>query len=249
LRIDDLDAPRCPLGAAELIQQQLSDHGLHWDGPPYRQTEHFADYAAARDALIGFGMVYACRCTRAQLSVSQTEGPDGPIYPATCRGLGLPTAQHALRFRLPEQPICIDDQALGRQCRAPEAMGDFIIWRADGQPGYQLASVVDDRNMGVSHIVRGADLLSSSLRQAALAPHLGLRFPHCSHLPLVCDATGKKLSKQNGAPALAADVVANLCTALSGLGCSESPNWRGGTVHSVLGQALSWFAGAQWSRH
>lgn len=248
LRIDDLDTPRCPPGTAEHIQQQLRDHGLHWDGEPYRQSEHLADYAAARDALLHTGRVYACRCTRAQLALSQAQGPDGPIYPATCRSLALPAAAHALRFQLADAPVCIDDRALGQQCRTPDAMGDFVIWRADAQPGYQLASVVDDRNLGITHIVRGVDLLGSSLRQAALAPLLGLAFPFCHHLPLVCDAEGKKLSKQNGAPALSTDCDGNLCEALFGLGCGAALGWRGGSVSQVLARALSWFSASPLAR-
>lgn len=242
LRIDDLDRPRCVPGADRQIQRQLLAHGLEWDGPVRYQSQ---DLDAAREmleALDARGLLYACRCTRRELAATSLRGPDGPVYPGRCRTLALPRDGNALRLRVGEGTACIDDLALGRVCRdAARDIGDFIVRRRDGLIGYQLACVAGDALAGVSRIVRGGDLLGSSLRQRLLIALLALPVPAYLHLPVLV-RDGRKLSKQNRAepidPARAAD---NLRWCLRALGQQPAET---DSVPRLLEQAVAaWRAG------
>jgi glutamyl-Q tRNA(Asp) synthetase len=203
LRIEDIDEPRTVPGADRVIQQQLHALGLHWDGEPVWQTRRHALYAQACARLRAAGRVYGCACVRREL-------PPGP-YPGTCR----PTADHpdgpararrpirSWRFRVEPGLETFPDRWLGPQSQDVAAeVGDFIIRRADGLWAYQLAVVVDDGEQGITDVVRGADLLDSTARQRQLARALELPLPAVLHVPLIVDAAGHKLSKQNHAPAL-----------------------------------------------
>jgi glutamyl-Q tRNA(Asp) synthetase len=209
VRIEDLDTPRTMLGAAELILQQLSGLGMHWDREVTYQSQRLNLYQRAFDRLLVDGQVYACGCTRREIADSVVGRLDASAhserpYPGTCRW-GAPVGRQAYswRLRVPEGSVCFEDRWLGAQVQeVARAVGDFVLKRADGIWSYQLAVVVDDAEQGVTDIVRGQDLLSSTARQQLLARLLGLRPPTVLHVPVIFDATGLKLSKQNKAQAL-----------------------------------------------
>ena len=220
LRIEDIDPPREVPGADTAILQCLEAHDLSWDGPVLFQSQRSDAYAAALDRLHEAGLIYPCDCTRRALRAQ------GGPYPGTCRARPTPPARpHAIRFRVPEEPICFKDRLHGRQCETlPTGSGDFILKRRDELWAYQLAVVVDDAAQGITDIVRGEDLLSSTARQIALQKALAYPTPSYLHLPLVVDATGQKWAKQTGAPALNnAQARSNLHRALTLLGLQSDP--------------------------
>jgi glutamyl-Q tRNA(Asp) synthetase len=197
LRIEDVDLPRSVPDADRVIAQQLLALGMQWDGEPVWQSRRLNLYQSAFDTLLARGLVYGCACTRQELPV------DGP-YPGTCRS-GLPPgrAARSWRFRAPPGIERFTDRWFGPQAQDVLAQtGDFIIRRADGYWAYQLAVVVDDGEQGITHVVRGADLLDSTARQRVLARRLGYPCPQAMHVPLVLDASGRKLSKQNHAASM-----------------------------------------------
>jgi glutamyl-Q tRNA(Asp) synthetase len=204
LRIDDLDQARCVPGTDALILRQLEQHGLHWDAAPRYQRQHLDEYRSALETLDRRGRLYACRCTRAQLQRSARPGPDGPVYPGTCRELGLPHNEYALRLRLaPGQQRFSDPWQGGPQIRDLQRdVGDFTLRRTDGVIGYQLACAVDEQSQRITEVVRGADLLGSTFRQLQVMAALDDTPPCYRHLPVLQDARGLKLSKQNHAPSL-----------------------------------------------
>jgi glutamyl-Q tRNA(Asp) synthetase len=196
LRIDDLDPPRVAPGSADGILRTLEAFGFEWDGPVVYQSQRGDAYAAALTRLIEAGRVYGCDCTRKLLKENARIGVDGPVYPGTCRTRGLPL-QGALRLRVQDQRIEFDDLLAGHVgCDIEHECGDFVLRRADGVYTYQLAVTVDDAELGVSHIVRGADLLASTPRQIVLQQLLSYPTPGYLHLPVALNAVGEKLSKQ-----------------------------------------------------
>ena len=218
LRIEDVDGPRCVAGAREMILAQLAALGLHADEAPLLQSTRGEAYQAALERLLAAGWAYPCGCTRQD--VAQAFRPRGEthprhaelVYPGTCRdGLhGKPA--RAVRLRVapsrsqPDSSLTIawNDRRLGAQAQdVSHAVGDFVLKRADGLWAYQLAVVVDDAAQGITHVVRGADLADNTPRQIHLQCALGLATPAYLHTPLVLGADGQKLSKQNGALALA----------------------------------------------
>ena len=233
LRIEDIDEPRTIAGADRLILNQLQALGMVWDGEPVWQSRRLHLYQAAFDAALARGEVYGCACTRQELPA---EGP----YPGTCR-TGLPPGRQARawRFKVPPGLEHFQDRWLGPQQQDVAAtVGDFIIKRADGLWAYQLVVVVDDGEQGITHIVRGADLLDSTARQRSLARRLNINYPSVLHVPLLLDEAGRKLSKQNHAAAM--DIthpVDTLNLAWQALGfdalhCPDIPSfWATATQH------------------
>lgn len=216
LRIEDLDAARCPRSFAALLEADLAWLGLGWDeggsagGPrgPYYQSERAEIYAAYYKKLEEQGLTYPCFCSRSQLhAASAPHREDGtPLYPGTCRGLS-PAQRAALagkrppamRLAVPDWTVEFADGHLGRYAeRLPADCGDFVLRRGDGVYAYQLAVVVDDALMGVTQVVRGADLLQSTPRQLCLYRLLGLPAPQFYHLPLLLAPGGRRLSKRDG---------------------------------------------------
>jgi len=198
VRIDDLDRPRNQPGADAAILAELIRLGLHWDGEVTRQSSREDRYREATARLRAAGLAFPCACSRRDLV--------GGIYPGTCRdGLPRGAAARSLRLRVDEAPIAVRDAVQGRFVQRLRAeVGDFVVLRADGIVAYHLATVIDDHDAGVTHVVRGADLLDSTPRQIALQRALGLPAPRYAHLPLAVDAAGRKLSKQTRAPATGA---------------------------------------------
>ncbi|MCX7150758.1 MAG: tRNA glutamyl-Q(34) synthetase GluQRS [Rhodocyclales bacterium] len=202
LRMEDVDAPRCSTAAAGKILRVLEACGLEWDGEVVWQSQRTQAYAVALERLKAAGRVFPCACTRKELADSGI-APDGAtIYPGTCRQ-GLPAGRPARAWRVAvgNTRVSFDDAVQGRIISdlASEA-GDFIVLRADGLFAYQLAVVVDDAETGITHVVRGADLLASTPRQIFLQQCLGVPTPVYAHLPVAVNAAGEKLSKQTRAP-------------------------------------------------
>jgi glutamyl-Q tRNA(Asp) synthetase len=210
VRIEDVDGPRCIAGADQHILQQLAACGLHADQPPAWQSQRTPHYQQALDQLVATGQAYPCACSRKDIEEAmQASGQTKPrhgelVYPGTCRNGLHGKAPRAWRFRTP-QPALVrwTDRRLGTQAQeVSDAVGDFVLLRADGLFAYQLAVVVDDAEQGITHIVRGEDLTDNTPRQILLQRALGYPTPQYLHTPLVLAADGQKLSKRNGAAAL-----------------------------------------------
>jgi glutamyl-tRNA synthetase len=214
LRMEDLDGPRVRPGMADAILEDLRFLGLDWDegpdvgGPhePYVQSARGGLYRGAIAKLEARGAIYPCTCTRRELSESASSAasaPHGeePVYPGTCRaGATHPERPAALRFRF-EHGAPFEDVLMGHREDGVRS-GDFVIARSDGLFSYQLAVVVDDLEMQITEVVRGADLLGSTPRQIALAQALGGTPPAFLHVPLVLGADGERLAKRHGAIAI-----------------------------------------------
>jgi glutamyl-Q tRNA(Asp) synthetase len=207
VRIEDVDEARTVPGAADAILQSLDAFGMRWDGEVVWQSQRTELYQEAFQRLGNHA--YPCGCTRREIADSRIGvASDGAaVYPGTCRnGLAPGKSARAYRLRVPDDAsecITFEDRWVGAvtQHLATE-VGDFVLKRADGFWAYQLAVVVDDAAQGVTHIVRGADLLDSTPRQIYLQRLLGMQTPHYLHVPVVTNAKGEKLSKQTGAHAL-----------------------------------------------
>ena len=212
VRIEDLDPPREVPGAAARIIEALGAFGMASDEPIEYQSQRTPLYRAALDRLLAAGLAFECRCSRSDL------GP-GAIHRA-CVATADRSRAPAIRLRTPDGTICFDDVVQGRQCQdLAREVGDFVVWRVEGWPAYQLAVVVDDAAQGITEVVRGADLLDSTPRQILLQRVLGLPTPAYVHLPLALDAQGAKLSKsQASLPVDPADPLPALRAALGFLG-------------------------------
>ncbi len=213
LRIEDLDGPRIRPGSAAAVVEDLKWLGIDWDDGPLLQSTRAAAHAAAVQRLLDQGDAYPCICTRREVdaAASAPHAEDGAtVYPGTCRDrfASIEDATHAagrspaIRFRSSSGPVAWDDLFAARQFYAEVAaqLGDFVIAKADGTAAYQLAVVVDDAAAGVTHVVRGDDLLDSTPRQILLYRALGLAspIPTYAHLPLVAGPDGRRLAKRHG---------------------------------------------------
>ena len=253
VRLEDVDAPRCVLGIDQTILAQLAAMGMHPDEAPLYQSHRSSAYQGALDQLVSQGRAFPCGCTRQDIvqtlaAVGQTRPRHGElVYPGTCRHglqgrtprawrfLTAGTAQeipvrHTLRGQYAIESIVdltIDwtDRRQGAQSQnVGQVVGDFVLKRADGLWAYQLAVVVDDAAQGITHVVRGQDLLDNTARQIMLQRALGLAQPQYLHTPLVRGSNNEKLSKQNGASALQTDrPVAALEQAGEALGLAGNP--------------------------
>lgn len=223
LRNEDIDATRFKLAFVGAMIEDLRWFGFDWqEGPdcggpfgPYHQSERFQLYRAALEKLRADGFIYPCTCSRKDIrdaaSAPNAENEE-PIYPGTCRikNLSIPNPQPATRFnwrfRVPDsEAISFTDGNLGpRQFVAGKDFGDFVVWRHDDVPAYQLACVVDDATMEITEVVRGADLLVSTARQILIYRALGLKPPGFFHCPLMQDENGQRLAKRHDALSLRA---------------------------------------------
>ncbi len=246
LRMEDLDPPRVVPGAADEILSALDDLGLHWDGEIVWQSQRTGAYVDAIERLRQRGLVFDCACSRKEILLSAPHpGEDGPIYPGTCRtGLQPGRKPRALRIKVTKEQICYCDGVFGPlQQILSEAVGDFVLRRADGLFAYQLAVVVDDEAEGVNQVVRGADLLSSTPRQIFLHACLGNPVPEYVHLPLVMSDNGKKVSKRHGSARLdhANDAANLIAQSLSVLGQTVPSSLRGAPPAELLPWAVQNF--------
>ncbi|HEV2319294.1 MAG TPA: glutamate--tRNA ligase family protein, partial [Verrucomicrobiae bacterium] len=212
LRNDDLDGPRCKPEFVRAMLEDLRWFGFEWqEGPdvggpfgPYNQSGRFALYRFAFETLRAGGFLYPCACSRRDIQ-SSTRAPhaaddEEPIYPGTCRSKSISdSVKSCWRFRVPDgEALRFTDHNLGDQkFIAGKDFGDFVVWRNDDVPAYQLACAVDDAAMQVTEVVRGSDLLLSTARQLLLYRALGLRPPEFFHCPLMFDENGDRLAKRN----------------------------------------------------
>ena len=235
VRMEDLDPPRQQPGAAEAILDALVRLGLEWDGTVVYQSQRLGAYARAAQELKRVGLAFDCGCTRKQ-ALRGPRGLEGPIYSGTCRQGLNGKAPRSLRLRVDEAAVVFDDLFAGRQGQQLERdVGDFVLRRADGHFAYQLAVVVDDAWQNVTHVIRGADLLTSTPRQIHLQRCLGLATPEYGHIPLVLDAGGEKLSKSSQAPELdLSRPAAELTRALEFLGQTPPVDLASATRASIL---------------
>ena len=211
LRIEDLDPPReSPTAATEIINQ-LHSFGFDWDEIPLYQSTRLDAYAETHQKLTDAGMVYQCICSRKSIP---------SIYGGTCRNRQLDVAPSAIRLLTPDAVIAFEDQILGRRSfDMRRDIGDFIIKRKDGLFAYQLAVVVDDQYQGITHVIRGSDLLDSTPRQICLQQYLNFRPVFYAHFPVILGNDGHKLSKQtNATPITTEDPPTVIKFALRALG-------------------------------
>jgi glutamyl-Q tRNA(Asp) synthetase len=196
VRVEDVDTPRTVAGAESEILRALEALGLHWDGDVVRQSERGARYREALERLRARGHLYRCRCSRREVEDSALAGVEGPVYPGTCRLLGLDDGvDGADRVRVGDRAIAFDDRVMGRVAQdLARDIGDFVVRRRDRLFAYQLAVVVDDADQGITDVVRGADLLLSTPRQIALQEMLEVPTPRYLHIPAATNAQGQKLS-------------------------------------------------------
>jgi glutamyl-tRNA synthetase len=213
LRIEDIDSPRVKPGAAEQALADLRWLGLDWDGDPIVQTERLPLYAAALSQLKAHNLVYPCTCTRSDVEqAASAPHPEGVevVYPGTCShrsvadAAGLVGRPLAWRFRVRDVPA-FDDIFRGPVSLSRENIGgDFVVWKSQDTPAYQLAVVVDDADAGITAVVRGDDLVSSTPRQLLLYRALELAPPTFIHVPLVVGPDGRRLAKRHGDTRLSA---------------------------------------------
>lgn len=206
VRIDNLDPPREVAGSASGILRTLDAFGFEWDGPVVYQSQRTDAYREAATELRRQSLAYDCTCSRTEIAAAPTniDDNDDPRYPGWCRAGSLtPSRSSAIRFLVPETPVTFTDGLQGTvRCHVGLESGDFIIQRRDGWYAYQLACAVDDAAQGITEVVRGIDLMSSTCRQILLQHALALPTPGYQHLPLAVDKSGAKLSKSAASAAL-----------------------------------------------
>ncbi|MGA8863883.1 MAG: tRNA glutamyl-Q(34) synthetase GluQRS [Gallionella sp.] len=243
VRIDDLDTPRTVNGAASRILRTLEAHGLHWDGDIVYQSTRTPAYEEAFLRLKEKNLIYACACSRREIADSALTRGHEHIYSGTCRsGLAQGKVARAWRVRVNDtRMIALNDLLQGNLAQElASEVGDFILLRADGLFAYQLAVVVDDAAQGITHVVRGADLLFSTPRQVYLQQLLGLATPSYMHLPVAVNARGEKLSKQTLAqPVANHNADSNLFDALVFFRQDPPAELRLGTIGEMLDWAVA----------
>ena len=206
VRMEDLDPPREMPGAAAHILHTLEAFGFEWDGEVVWQSRRHSLYRDALGRLKEKGLLYPCYCSRKDWQAAAAQGADGFVYNERCRrpeDRPHNDKPPAWRIRVNDETIGFDDGIVGHYAQnLARDIGDFVLLRADGFWAYQLAVVADDADQGITHIVRGQDLLVSTPRQIYLQRCLGFATPHYAHLPLLVNKHGQKWSKQTLAPAL-----------------------------------------------
>lgn len=209
LRIEDIDGARSRAEFAQAAIDDLNWLGLDWDGPAILQSRRVDEHRAALEVLKARGLVYPCRCTRSEIAAAaHGVGPDGPVYPGTCRDARFePDGPVAWRLNIDRAialagPLTWFDELAGEQVARPEAFGDVVLARKDAPGSYHLAVTLDDAADGVTLVTRGMDLFASTHVHRLLQALLGLPVPRWHHHALLLDATGGKLAKRRGSPSL-----------------------------------------------
>ncbi len=216
VRIEDIDIRRCKRAYETAILADLEWLGFSWDGEVRRQSDHFADYGKVLDRLDARGLIYPCFCSRADIereiaaSANAPHGPDGPLYPGTCRHLSSAERrqrlaagrEHCLRLdagRAAQEagPYHFVDETLGRVEGEPGLMGDFVIARKDTPTSYHLSVTLDDHLQGVTLVTRGVDVLPSTHVHGLLQKLLGYDAPRYAHHKLLADPSGRRLAKRD----------------------------------------------------
>lgn len=222
LRIEDIDRARCRPEFEQAIEDDLAWLGLDWEKPVRRQSEHMEDYREGLARLEAMGLVYPCFCTRKAIAAevaasgAAPQGPDGPLYPGTCRGLSAPERErriagglhYALRLDVARAAVRVgalawEEEGRGLVAVDPLLHGDVVIARKDIPASYHLAVTMDDAIQGVTLVTRGEDLFSATHIHRLLQALLGLPAPRYRHHRLIRDADGKRLAKRDDAESLA----------------------------------------------
>ena len=208
LRIEDIDGARSRPELADAFRADLSWLGLSWRETP-SQSSRIASYEAALDVLHDKRLLYRCTCTRAEIAArAKATGPDGPIYPGTCRHAAPPSDVPGVwrldmaRATAAAGPLDWIDERRGAQRAQPERFGDVVLWRKDAPASYHLAATLDDAADGVTIVTRGADLFAATHVHRLLQALLGLPVPTWHHHPVLVDADGRKLAKRRDAASL-----------------------------------------------
>ena len=208
LRVEDIDGARSKAELAAAFRADLAWLGLEWEDTPAQSTR-LASYNAAADILRAMGVLYPCACTRAQVAAAAAQiGPEGPVYPGTCRGREIDPEGAAWRLDLARAlaltgPLEWTDERAGLQQARPQLGGDPVLVRKDAPASYHLAATLDDAADGVTLVTRGRDLFAATHVHRLLQELLGLPVPRWHHHPLLIDADGRKLAKRRGSPSLA----------------------------------------------
>ena len=209
LRIEDIDGTRSRTGLVDEFLADLAWLGLGWDAEVTFQSARLDHYAAAGERLKAMGLLYPCHCTRAEIATAaQTIGPDGPVYPGTCRGRAVNPDGAAWRIDMARAmklagPLSWTDELAGEQRAAPDLFGDVVLLRKDAPASYHLAVTLDDAAQGITLVTRGTDLFAATHVHRLLQALLGLAVPLWHHHALLVEADGKKLAKRRGSRALA----------------------------------------------
>lgn len=249
VRMEDLDKPREVAGAANHILNTLEKFGLEWDGEVVYQSQRSELYQEALNQIKAKSLIYQCSCSRKEIADSYNQKPaehgiDGLIYPGTCRDKSSTFKPYAERIKVKDQNISFNDAIQGKiDQNLANQIGDFVLKRADGLFAYQLAVVVDDHLQGVTHIVRGADLLDSTPRQIYLQQVLGYSTPKYAHIPVASNQAGEKLSKQTLATPIDANNAPNLLiNALDFLGQTPPQDLSNYKAQEILAWAMQHWA-------
>ena len=254
LRIEDIDRPRVVPGSQARIEEDLRWLGLDWDDGPHRQSERSEAYEQALEILATEGLVYPCDCSRTEIArvASAPHAGEETVYPGTCRDRDPSRRMKrlpALRVRAPSDVVEYHDGAFGRVAQNLAAeVGDFVLRRGDGLFAYHLAVVVDDLDMHITDVVRGADLIPSTPRQIWLARALGHTAPAYTHVPLVLDPSGSRLEKRASrttvrelreAGVTPERILGRMARAL-GLSASDEPTTPASLAEGCRGRAITW---------
>lgn len=208
LRIEDIDATRSRPDLIAEIFADLAWLGLRHDGAAVVQSAQIPRYAGAGDVLKAMGLLYPCRCTRAEIAAAALRhGPDGPVYPGTCRGRDVDPVGAAWRLDMTQAVVVAgalvwEDALAGPQVATPAIFGDVVLLRKEAPASYHLAATLDDAEQGVTLVTRGADLFAATHLHRLLQALLGLPVPRWHHHALLVEADGRKLAKRRGSPAL-----------------------------------------------
>lgn len=234
VRMEDIDPLREVPGASTDILRTLDDYALHWDGEVLYQSHRHDAYQAALEHLMRNNHLFYCSCSRKQLA-------EHPLYPGTCRQQKLPPAEtSAIKAIVPHENVCFEDALQGRFClHFGVNAGDFVVRRKEGFFAYHLAVVVDDASQGITDIVRGSDLIDSTPYHLLLQRWLQAATPRYTHLPVLTNALGQKLSKQTFARALPREQQGHvLLRLLEVLGQPTDAALEGAAPHEILAWAV-----------
>jgi len=235
LRIDDIDKPREKPGSADSIRKTLDAFQLEWDRDVYYQSSKMEKYHHVANKLVAFGQAYRCSCTRKNLQKTGKPSVLGVRYPGTCRMRKNHSKPTAIRVLVESNELIFIDGLQGQQkINLSHLTGDYTIIRSDKLPSYNLSTVLDDSFQGVTHIVRGVDLLELTSIHIHLQKTLDMKIPKYLHFPIIVNANGEKLSKQTGAPPIInKDAKKTASIILSYLGL-QAPNELVGSKPSEL---------------
>ncbi len=245
LRIEDIDPPREIEGASDAFLTTLDQFGFEWDGEVTYQSQRHQRYRDVLDTLREQDLVYRCRCSRRDIknAIAARNGIEG-VYPGTCDGNEpAQDEETSWRFRAQQSRVLFTDLLQGEQSvQFGTDQGDFIVWRKDDLPSYQLAVTVDDMDQSITEVVRGIDLLHETAGQILIRRALSRTTPDWVHIPVVVNHNGYKLSKQTGAAAVDPDLAAQqLCVALGAIGLEVDDALKRAAVRDIWSYALeSW---------